>query len=135
MSFYGCDTAPEKVRRLYRALLSCWSIETCTPRFRPNWSPENPTLGQCAITSFLVQDLMGGEVYGVPLEDGGYHCFNTAEGHTFDLTSEQFRGRPVNYASAVLQSREVQFADRGKFERYLLLKEKLLSALPRGWDA
>ena len=38
---------------LYDALIHVWCEYTCTPRLRHEWTPDNPTLGQCAITSFL----------------------------------------------------------------------------------
>ena len=57
--FYGWETASPFVRKLYDDLLQCWCAETCAPRMRGDWSTENPTLGQCSITSFLVQDIMG----------------------------------------------------------------------------
>lgn len=63
-------------RDYYDLLSQIWSADTCAPRMRQNWSPENMTLGQCSITAFLLQDIYGGEVYGVPLGDGNYHCFN-----------------------------------------------------------
>lgn len=131
MSFYGSENAPREVRGLYEKLLSCWSRETCAPRFRPDWSESDPTLGQCSITSFLVQDILGGAVWGVPLEDGGYHCFNEALGCRFDLTSEQFKA-PLDYSAAVPQQREAHFADRDKYERYLLLKSRFEAAMKGG---
>ena len=85
---------PEEVRTLYKDLMQVWCIETCSPRLRPQWSEENKTLGQCTITSFLVQDLFGGKVYGVPLPEGGFHCFcvvdmdvNDAENYSTDFRS------------------------------------------------
>ena len=92
---------------------------------RAGWSPENPTLGQCSVTAFLAQDLFGGEVLGVPLPEGGFHCFNLVGGLVFDLTSEQFRGAPLDYAHAQPQSRGEHFAKAEKYERYLLLKQRL----------
>ena len=41
---------------LYDALSQIWCAETCAPRMRQNWTPENKTLGQCSITAFLAQD-------------------------------------------------------------------------------
>lgn len=129
MSFYGYEAAPENIRELYEKLLSCWSRETCAPRMRADWSPENPTLGQCSITSFIVQDLLGGEVYGIPLPGGGAHCFNEVDGFRFDLTSEQFGDKNLDYVNVIKQRREDHFADPDKYARYLLLKEKLLGML------
>ena len=59
--FYGAETVPETLRALYRTLRRAWCRETCAPRLRGDWSEENPTLGQCSITAFLVQELFGGE--------------------------------------------------------------------------
>ena len=112
-------------RDLYDALKRCWCAETCAPRLRPNWTPDNPSLGQCSISAFLAQDLMGGEVYGVPLEEGGVHCYNVVDGHVFDLASEQFGDRVLCYENNPVQSREAHFADADKYARYLLLWERL----------
>lgn len=106
---------------LYRALLHCWSAETCAPRMRHHWTPENPTWGQCSITSFLCQDLFGGVVRGVPLENGGVHCFNEIGGVAFDLTSEQFGEKELSYVNCSEQYRATHFAMDTKQERYFLL--------------
>ena len=124
MSFYGYENAPYNVRRMYDRFLKCWSADTCAPRMRAEWSPDNPSLGQCSITSFIVQDILGGEVYGIPLESGGYHCFNVVDGVRFDLTSEQFGGESINYDNCVLQYRGAHFFDADKLSRYLMLKER-----------
>lgn len=92
---------------------------------RRQWNENNKTLGQCSITAFLVQDIFGGDVLGVPLGDGNYHCFNVVDGVAFDLTSAQFGDAALDYGSALPQSREIHFAKQEKKERYLLLKEKL----------
>ena len=135
MSFYGSEICFPPVetglpgvrtpRELYRALLACWCAETCAPRMRADWSPEDPTLGQCSVTAFLAQDLFGGEVWGVPLPEGGFHCFNRLGGLSFDLTSEQFHGEPLDYSPEHPQRREEHFAAAEKYERYLLLKSRL----------
>lgn len=101
-------------------------METCAPRLRGKWSEENKTCGQCSITAFLVQDLFGGQVYGVPLPDGNFHCYNVVDGHTFDLTSEQFREN-LDYRDNPEQFRQVHFAKEEKRQRYELLKRKLLA--------
>jgi hypothetical protein len=126
--FYGWEGASAEIRALYEDLSAIWSRETCAPRLRPDWSPENRTLGQCSITAFLVQDLLGGEVRGVPLPDGSVHCFNEALGCRFDLTSAQFPNTVLDYENRPEQSREEHFADDGKRQRYELLKSRLLAA-------
>lgn len=112
-------------RDLYNALWHLWTRETCTPRMRADWSEENRTLGQCAITAFLAQDIFGGSVRGIPLQDGGFHCFNIAGDCLFDLTSEQFGGRKLDYSLGIGQKREDHFQRAEKKERYETLKAAL----------
>ena len=133
--FYGANTpalTPKKgwervgdQRALYDLLCGIWCRESCAPRLRDRWSEDNRTLGQCSITSFLVQDIYGGEVYGVPLAGGGYHCYNVVNGVRFDLTSEQFGEEKLVYDDKHPQSREEHFSDMEKYDRYLLLKREL----------
>ena len=119
-------------RDLYRVLLHCWSAETCASRMRPHWTPENPTLGQCSITAFLVQDLFGGEVCGVPLKGGFYHCYNVIDGCAFDLTSEQFGDEILNYENNPEQYRAQHFSIPEKRERYAKLWAALIRYLRLG---
>ena len=123
--FFGAESVPQEIRDLYLDLEHVWCLETCGPRYRPQWSPENRTAGQCTITSFLIQDLFGGKVYGVPLPEGGFHCFNKIGGCTFDITSEQFGDAALEYTEDFEQFREEQLSDAGKLERYELLKKLL----------
>lgn len=110
---------------MYNLLSKAWSRETCAPRLRDKWSEENKTCGQCSITSFLVQDIFGGEVYGIKLKDGNFHCFNVIGDVVFDLTSEQFAEK-LDYSVCEKQKREVHFAKTEKKERYELLKKTVV---------
>lgn len=124
---------------LYRALAHVWCADTCAPRMRQDWSSSNMTLGQCSITAFLAQDIFGGEVYGVPLGDGNYHCYNVVGNSVFDLTSGQFDilpeygirnikaadGSEKAEISDSRQLREVHFAKTEKKARYEKLKTGL----------
>ena len=138
MSWYGQDRGavmlcPEgplhTANEMYTCLQKAWCAETCAPRMRDRWSQADPTLGQCSVTAFLVQDHFGGEVYGIPLKEGGFHCFNVIQGMTFDLTSEQFGDEELDYGSGVPQSRQVHFSKHEKKERYELLKRRLGDAI------
>ena len=135
-NFYGSETPSIKPinnhylyikdqRHMYELMQNVWDIDSCAPRYRDVWSKENNTVGQCSITSFLIQDIFGGEVYGVPLKDGGYHCFNKVGDVIFDLTSEQFGDEKLTYTLNYPQSREEHFASEEKYKRYLYIKEKL----------
>ena len=83
---------------------------------------KNITCGQCSVSAFLIQDYFGGEVYGVDLKDGNYHCFNVINNIVFDLTNAQFGDVKLDYSLINPQSREVHFAKEEKYQRYLLLK-------------
>ena len=113
---------------LYEALSGIWCAQTCAPRMRDEWSPENRTLGQCSITAFLVQDIFGGRVYGILRPGGNYHCYNDVDGHVFDLTSEQFGDEKLCYEGNPEQFREVHFAKEEKRLRYELLCRELQQA-------
>ena len=81
--FYGsgnCDCTPlteditiKDPKDLYDALEHVWCADTCAPRLRDRWTEDNKTWGQCSITAFLVQDIFGGKVFGVPREGGTFH--------------------------------------------------------------
>ena len=110
---------------LYDALSKIWCADTCAPRMRQDWTPENKTLGQCSITAFLVQDIFGGKVYGVLRPGGNYHCYNVIGDCRFDLTSEQFGDEKLVYEGNSEQFREVHFAKEEKRLRYEYLKREL----------
>jgi len=134
--FYGwdnCDVAPVNKdyeviadpKEMYILLTEIWCKETCAPRMQDEWSKDNMTLGQCSITAFLVQDVFGGEVYGIERPDGNFHCYNVVDGCIFDLTSEQFGDEVLVYENNPKQSRDVHFAKEEKYNRYLYLKSEL----------
>ena len=113
-------------RVLYDKLLKTWCAETCAPRLRERWSPENPTLGQCSITAFLVQDIFGGIVRGIARPDGNFHCYNVIGDCVFDLTSEQFGTEKLDYSdSNPEQFRDVHFKKQEKFQRYCQLRNEV----------
>ena len=133
--FYGSDTKSVRPinpkykktkdqRHLYDLLSEIWCEYTCTPRLRKEWSPDNKTCGACTITCLLVQDIFGGEIYGVYV-DGNVHCFSKINDVIFDLTSEQFGDKKLNYTLEHPQSRELHLSNPDKKERYAYLLHKL----------
>ncbi len=137
--FYGWENAVIQDKHgltpqdYYDLLSTVWCAETCAPRLREKWTPDNPTLGQCSVTAFLMQDCFGGQVLGVLRPNGNYHCFNVVGDCVFDLTSEQFGDEALDYSDCPEQLRDVHFAKEEKRLRYELLKSRLLfarSALP-----
>lgn len=76
-----------------------------------------------------MQDIYGGKVFGVPQDDGSYHCFNVVDECVFDLTSEQFGDTVLDYNNCPEQFREDHFAKDEKRMRYHQLKDLLLTSL------
>lgn len=115
------------IHELYDVLTKCWTRETCTERLRHLWSEQNKTCGQCSITAFLVQDLFGGEIYEIPLDNGGVHCYNLVDGVAVDLASEQFgdKAKDLNYDNKNLQDRAMRMLEPEKAERYANLLKNL----------
>jgi hypothetical protein len=77
---------------LEKALQSSWGSKTSSEPFK--WTKENKTLGQCAVTSLIIQDYLGGEIVwaNAKLPDGREisHYFNNIDGVEKDFTRKQF---------------------------------------------
>lgn len=124
----NCGYKLDSLLDLYNVLAEgVWREATCAPRMQSKWSDENKTLGQCSITAFLVQDIFGGEVYGIKRPDGNFHCYNVIGGKQYDLTIEQFGDEKDDlvYDNKHPQLRAVHFKKEEKYNRYLLLKSLL----------
>jgi hypothetical protein len=114
------------------AIRAAWSIDTCDPTDVAQWSPANPSRGQCAVTALVVQDLMGGQLLEaeVLFEDGsrqGFHYWNRLAGGDVDFTREQFTSHEhLQEPRVVDHSPEFPWLAEDK---YLVLRERVLAAL------
>ncbi|MBF9232942.1 YunG family protein [Microvirga alba] len=104
---------------LYAILRRCWSVETSS-----KWRPDNPTRGQCSVTSLVVQDVSGGDLLKTAIGEG-WHFYNQIGAKRWDLTVSQF-ATPIGYDD-LPASREEVFADTG-IKNYELLREGVLRA-------
>jgi hypothetical protein len=107
---------PLGIALLRPVLSTCWSRETAY-HASGEWTPANPSYGQCAITALKVQELLGGELVRVSAPDGGTHYANRINGEIYDLTADQFR-HPVDYRGAEVRSREQTLSSGATAERY-----------------
>jgi len=78
---------------LRTAISRSWWVDTTD--CPDTWTPENPSLGQCAVTSLAVRDYLGGQVrLAWVLRDGqqvDMHCWNELDdGTILDFTADQF---------------------------------------------
>ena len=134
-SYYGFDNSKNiniktKYKNIsnpndfYDIVSKIWCKNTCAKRMQDNWSKDNISLGQCSITSILFQEVFGGQIYGILLDDGNYHCFNILNGYIFDLTSDQFKDEKLDYSKCIKQNKEDHLIKKEKKERYNYLKEQ-----------
>lgn len=117
---------PRGLDHLTEALRASWRRETS---YDPTgWSTANPSWGQCAVTSLVVQDLLGGRLVTAPIL-GHEHFWNRLEGNLeVDLTREQF-GQAVPDQSPQEADREFVLSFPDTLRRYELLRDEVHECL------
>ena len=103
------------IGQLKRKLLSVYSIDTVRDDYKIGWSNCNPTYGQCAVTSLLVRELFGGEIY--KLEKEKYYN-NLINDEVIDLTKERFEYN-LDYSKGIKRTKPF---DEETIKRYDKLK-------------
>ncbi|MER5779258.1 hypothetical protein ABT144_34225 [Streptomyces sp. NPDC002039] len=121
-----------------RAVRSSWSADTCTPEFRPRWSPDNPARDQCGVTAMVLNDLLGGELIRGEVHVNGervdYHWWNRlGMGIEIDLTREQFRPEEI-VAGGIVIPRPPITEWRRLREEYELLRDRVMEKLNQGHE-
>jgi hypothetical protein len=119
---------------LEQALQSSWCRETCSPSSQPQWSPENPAWGQCAVTALVVQDYRGGDMVWatafLPDDRQISHYFNLINGEEKDYTRQQYPvGTKIPLGISRLQgfatTRDYVLSNEDTVRRYELLKRRV----------
>jgi hypothetical protein len=124
--------SPLTLLELESAVASSWSTETCDPTDEKEWSPDNPSLGQCAVTALVVHDLLGGELLEAEVlcADGsrqGFHYWNRLAGVDIDLTRAQFvNGEHVQQPRLITRVPSEPWLAQDK---YLVLRDRVRAAL------
>jgi hypothetical protein len=113
----------DSLRNLF---LKGWSAETCFPASKEKWTKENPTLGQCAITALIVNDLFGGQIVS---NREYHHYWNILEdGTVIDFTKEQWGDITIETYEPTTRE-YILFSERGRefrtLERYQLLRKTI----------
>ncbi len=107
---------------LRQLLLLAWQADTS---FLPmDWSAENPSLGQCAVTALVVQDFFGGELVRGRTHSATHYWNLLPDGRELDLTADQFDTVPV-FVEASPRSREYVLSFAATRERYQRLRDNL----------
>lgn len=115
---------PTTLAELQRALQLAWCAETAAGE----WSPDCPSMNQCAVTALVVQERFGGKLLRCPMEGGGSHYWNCLpDGNWVDLTAEQFLyvGMYPDQSAPEGRTREYVLSYPDTARRYELLKQGL----------
>ncbi len=79
------------IKTLNSYLENSWSKETCYEKNKKEWKKENPSFGQCYITSLILNDFFGGKIIKTKLSNGITHYWNLIDNKEIDLTRKQFQ--------------------------------------------
>jgi hypothetical protein len=113
------------------AIRASWGADTAD--INDGWTPENPSRGQCDVTSLVVHDIFGGELLAAGVFRDGErvesHMWNRLPGGIeLDLTRDQFTDGEVIGESSV-RERPSEFAREHpryhRYEAYLVLARRV----------
>ncbi len=104
------------------AIRASWTLDTADET--NDWTPDNPSCGQCDVTSLVVHDMFGGELLAAEVTRGGerveMHMWNRLPGGgELDLTREQFRrGEAIGAPFVVQRTADIARPDHHRYHRY-----------------
>ena len=113
-----------EIGELKHILFNCYCQNTCSPGLKNEWSIDNPSLGQCAISTLIVNDYFGGKIMRC-MTSSGSHYYNLIDNEIVDLTVEQFLGKIPNYSLSEERTREYLLSNENTKRRYLVLKKSI----------
>jgi hypothetical protein len=130
------------LEELQAALKQSWTDDTAVLMSDGHdlFAPNQPAMGQCAVTALIVQDYFGGKILNTTASVPGSseifssHYFNVIDGKTIDLTRVQFKkGTLFSEAKPKRKSyestREYLLSNDSTKERYDLLKSRVEALL------
>lgn len=102
-----------------------WDYDTCSPSFKSQYDGSNPSLGQCAVTSLIVNDYLNGKIMRI-MTSTGSHYYNVINGAVLDLTKDQFGDEVINYEDGEERTREYILSNEDTRNRYQLLSGRVI---------
>jgi hypothetical protein len=120
------------IEALIKALQNSWSADTCFDA--SEWNADNPALGQCVVSSLVVQKYLGGELQRYRVTGDGvtdtHYCNILNDGTLLDTTASQYR-QPMTFKVAPVDPkgfasiREKRLAEEETRSRYELLLSRV----------
>ena len=104
-----------------------WSRETSYINDR---SHNKPSIGQCVISSLTVQDLMGGDIAKIKLNNDQSHYFNVIDGNVYDITEDQFDCQ-LMYSEYEVVNRTKLLTNNNTALRYSIFQKSLFEEITK----
>lgn len=123
-------TAQVSVDALRAAVEASWVRDTSSDP--QGWTPENPALGQCAVTALVVQHFLGGELLRAVVGDVSHYWNVLPDGSELDLTRQQFEDYSPEGEESRSRGYALSFPDTQR--RYERLMERVLLKLEEQRD-
>lgn len=120
----------KKYSKFVEALHISWGKDTAYRKDAENWTPQNPALGQCAITALLFNELYGGRIYSGKSDTGIVHYWNGKFGKKYDFTKQQFN-EDIRFKEVRKWNRDDLLSTGNVAERYELLRSRVLAELKK----
>lgn len=117
------------IENLKEILSKVYCKETAYPDCQNVWDKNNPTFGQCAVTSLIVQHYFGGEICK---SKNLSHYFNLINNKVVDLTKDQFNF-DIDYSDYTIKQPNLDKANTKI--RFELLKNKIENFINEHDDA
>ncbi|MBC2889990.1 YunG family protein [Gordonibacter massiliensis (ex Traore et al. 2017)] len=116
----------ERLSRFGHVLHAAYSKDSCYQPMSSVWSSLNRSVGQCAVSSFLVWEKFGGEVFsGREVRSGIKHYWNMIGGERLDFTEDQFGYEP-HFSEIELRNPSSLLADAAFADRLNILRSRVL---------
>lgn len=119
------------------AIRASWNLDTA--EVDDGWTSDNPSRGQCDITSLIVHDIFGGELLAAEVFRNGrqveWHMWNRLPGGLeVDLTRDQFRDGEVIGEATIRPRLAISSPEHPRYHRYeayIVLERRVHERLSR----
>lgn len=115
-----------KISVVAEAIKACWIKETSNQPEK--WAATNPALGQCAVTSLIINELFGGIIIRGEMKNGQSHYWNLVGNDVIDLTKGQFN-HDLSFERIMQTPSEKLLSNSDTAKRFEILSKKLKKAM------